>query len=420
MLDIKIIRSNPDLVKDNIKKRNLTLDLDKFLEIDSEKLNLIVKVDKLRAIKNKVSKEIPNLNNEERPAKIAEMKKLWTDLETLEEKQKEVDKIWKDLYYKIPNLLDETAAVWNIDEDNIVVDTFLEPTKFSFEPKSHSEIGKNKDWIDIEKGSEVSGSRFWYLKGDLVLLQFAIINFVMAKLVAKWFTPILPPVMVKEKAMFGTGFLADQTDGLYRVNPDDDDLHLVWTSEVPVTSYHSNETLDLEKWAKMYVAYSPCFRKEAGSAWKDTRWILRWHQFDKVEMVVFCKWEESQKMHDFMVSVEEEIWQELKIPYNKLNVCSGDLWNPAMKKYDLEAWMPGQQKYREVTSCSNVWEYQSRRLAIKYKDDSWKSQYVHTLNWTITALGRCMIAIIENYQTENWDVRIPDVLKSFMGGKEVI
>jgi len=419
MLDIKIIRNNPESVKDNIKKRCLDLDLDKFLEIDKEKLDLIVKVDELRAIKNKVSKEIPTLSNEERPAKITEMKKLWNDLEALEEKQKQIEKAWKELYYKIPNLLDPTAAVWETDEDNIVEESFLEPTKFDFKPKTHYEIGEKKDWIDIEKGSEVSGSRFWYLKWDIVMLQFAIINFVMSKLMAKWFTPILPPVMVKEKAMFGTWFLADQTDGLYRVNPNDDDLHLVWTSEVPVTSYHAGETLDLEK-AKMYVAYSPCFRKEAGSAWKDTRWILRGHQFDKVEMVVFCKACESQKMHDFMVSVEEEIWQELKIPYNKLNVCSGDLWNPAMKKYDLEAWMPGQEKYREVTSCSNVWEYQSRRLAIKYKDDSGKSKYVHTLNWTITALGRTMIAIIENYQTTEWNVKIPEVLIPFMGGRTEI
>jgi len=419
MLDIKIIRNNPDLVKDNITKRNLSLNLDDFLEIDAEKLELIVKVDELRAIKNKVSKEIPTLSNEERPAKISEMKKLWSDLEILEQKQKDIEKSWNNLYYQIPNLLDSTASVWKTDENNIIEKKFLEPTSFDFEPKTHYEIGEKKDWIDIEKGSEVSGSRFWYLKGDIVLLQFAIINFVISKLVAKWFTPILPPVMVKEKAMFGTGFLADQTDWLYRVNPDDDDLHLVWTSEVPVTSYHAWETLDLEN-AKMYVAYSPCFRKEAGSAWKDTKWILRWHQFDKVEMVVFCKAGEGQKMHDFMVSVEEEIWQELKIPYNKLNVCSWDLWNPAMKKYDLEAWMPWEQKYREVTSCSNVWEYQSRRLAIKYKDESGKSQYVHTLNWTITALGRTMIAIIENYQTAEGDVRIPDVLKPFMWGKEVI
>lgn len=419
MLDIKIIRNNPDLVKDNIKKRNLTLDLDKFLEIDAEKLNLLIKVDELRAIKNKLSKEFWIAKSKWESPDFQEVIEKTAKLQELEKKQKEVEKVWENMYYKIPNVLDDTAAIWITDEDNIIVDTFLEPTKFDFEPKDHSEIWEKKWWIDVEKWSEVSGARFWYLKGDLVLMQFAIINFVMAKLVAKWFTPILPPVLVKEKAMFWTGFLADQEDGLYKVNPNDDDLHLVGTSEVPVTSYHSGETLDLEK-PKMYVAYSPCFRKEAWSAGKDTKWILRWHQFDKVEMVVFCKPEESQKMHDLMVSVEEEIWQELNIPYNKLNVCSGDLWNPAMKKYDLEAWMPGQGKYREVTSCSNVWEYQSRRLAIKYKDQKGKSQYIHTLNGTITALWRCMIAIIENYQTSEGNVKIPEALIPFMGWKTEI
>lgn len=419
MLDIKIIRNNPELVKDNIQKRNLSLDLDKFLEIDAEKLDLILKVDELRAVKNKVSKEIPTLSNEERPAKIAEMKELWDTLTALEEKQRQVEEDWKAMYYQFPNLLDATTAIWNTDEDNIIETRFLEPTKFDFTPKEHWEIGEAKWWIDTEKGSEVSGARFWYLKWDLVLLQFAVVNFVLSRLVAKGFNPILPPVMVKEKAMFGTGFLTDQTDGLYRVNPEDDDLHLVGTSEVPVTSYHAWETLDLDT-PKMYVAYSPCFRKEAGSAGKDTRWILRWHQFDKVEMVVFCKPEESQKMHNFMVSVEEEVWQSLGIPYNKMNVCSGDLGNPAMKKYDIEAFMPGQGKYREVTSCSNVGEYQSRRLDIKYKDENGERQYVHTLNGTVTALGRCLIAIIENYQTKEGNVKIPEVLKPFMWGKEFI
>ena len=419
MLDIKIIRNNPDLVKDNIKKRNLTLDLDLFLEIDEKKLNLLIKVDELRATKNKVSKDIPTFSNEEKPAKIAEMKQLWEDLKILEEQQKEIETKWRELYYKIPNLLDETAAVWNTDEDNIVVDTFLEPTKFDFEVKAHYEIGEDKWWIDTEKGSEVSWARFWYLKGDLVLLQFALINYAMSKLVVKWFNPILPPVLVREKAMFGTGFLADQTDGLYKVNPDDDDLHLVWTSEVPVTSYHSWETLDLEK-PKMYVAYSSCFRKEAGSAGKDMKGILRWHQFDKIEMVSFCKQEDSQALHDFMIGMEEEIWQGLNIPYQKLNVCSGDLGNPAMKKYDLEAWMPAQNNFREVTSCSNIWEYQSRRLWIKYRDNEWVSKYAHTLNGTVIAMSRCMIAIIENYQTAEGNVKIPEILVPFMGWKTEI
>lgn len=419
MLDIKIIRTNPDLVKDNIKKRNLNLDLDEFLEVDSKKLDLIIKVDELRAVRNKVSKEIPNLSNEDRPSKITEMKKLWDELSILEEKQKEVEEIWENLYYKIPNLLDETAAIWDTDEENTCEKEFLEPTKFDFEPKTHYEIWEKKWWIDIDKWAEISGSRFWYIKWDLVFLQFAIVNYTLAKLWSKWYTPILPPLMTKQKAMFGTWYYPASEDWLYQVNPWVDDLYMIWTSEVPITSYHWNEVLDLEK-PKKYVGYSSCFRREAWSAWKDTKWILRWHQFDKVEMVCFCKAEESQKLHDEMVAIEEEIWQELKIPYKKINICSWDLWNPAMKKYDLDAWLPGQQKYREVTSCSNIWEYQSRRLAIKYKDEDNNLKHVHTLNWTITALGRCLIAIIENYQTKQWDVKIPDILVPFMWWKEII
>jgi len=414
MLDLKIIREQPDLVKDVIKKRNLSLNLDDFLELDKKKRELIVKVDELRETKNKVSKEIPQMSAEERPAKIAEMKELWEKLKVLEEELREVEKAWQELYYQIPNLLDPTAAIWNYDEDNVVEDKFLEPTKFDFTPKAHYEIGEAKWWIDTEKWSKVSGARFWYLKGDIVSLQFALINYALSKLIAKWFNPILPPVLVREKAMYGTWFLPAWEDGSYRVNPNDDDLYLVGTSEVPVTSYHGWETLDLENGPKQYVAYSSCFRKEAWSAGKDMRGILRGHQFDKIEMVVFCKPEESQAMHDKMIAIEEEIWQGLGIPYQKLNVCSWDLWNPAMKKYDLEAWMPGQDKYREVTSCSNVWEYQSRRLAIKYKDKDWNKNYVHTLNGTVIALSRCLIAIIENYQTADGDVVIPEVLRPFM------
>lgn len=419
MIDIKIVRNNPDLVKDSIKKRNWKLDLDLFLEADAQKLDLLVKVDELRAVKNKVSKEIPTLSNEERPSKIEEMKKLWEELSVLEEKQREVEVKWKEMYYQVPNLLDETAAIWDTDEDNELDSKFMDKTVFDFEPKEHWEIWEKKWWIDIEKWSEISGSRFWYIKWDLVLLQFAIVNFVVSKLVSKWFDPILPPVLVREKAMFGTWFFPADEDWVYSVNPWEDNLFLVWTSEVPVTSYHSDEVMDVEK-PKMYVAFSPCFRREAGSAWKDTRWILRWHQFEKVEMVVFCKPEESKKMHDMMVDIEEEVWQAMKIPYNKMNVCSWDLWNPAMKKFDLEAWMPGQQKYREVTSCSNVWDFQSRRLWIKYKKEDGSTNYVHTLNWTVTALGRCLISIIENYQTAEWDVMIPEVLVPFMGWRTSI
>ena len=419
MLDIKIIRENPELVKDSIKKRNIKIDLDLFLELDSKKNTLIVKTDELRALKNKVSKEIPSLPNEQRPAKIAEMKQVWEDLKALEIEQKEIDIKWKQLYYKIPNLLDPTAAIWNTDEDNILASTFLEPTKFDFEAKTHYHIWEKKGWIDLEKGAEISWARFWYLKWDLVFLQFALINYALSQLWAKWFTPVLPPLMTKEKAMFGTWFFPADEDWLYQVNPDLDELYMIGTAEVPVTSYHCNEIIDVEETIK-YVWYSTCFRREAGSAWKDTKWILRGHQFDKIEMVCFAKPENSQKVHDEMVEIEEKIWQDLGIPYQKMNVCSGDLWNPAMKKFDLEAWMPGQNKYREVTSCSNVWEYQSRRLNIKYKDADWNKRFVHTLNGTVIALSRCLIAIIENYQTVEGNVKIPEVLIPFMWGKTEI
>ncbi|MBB1564716.1 serine--tRNA ligase [Candidatus Gracilibacteria bacterium] len=419
MLDIKLIRNNTDLVKDVISKRNMTLDVDAFLSIDKEKLELIQKIDELRELKNKFNKELPNLSTDEKNQKLSEMKEIGEKLKSLEERQKEVENSWNEMYYKFPNLLDETAAIGPTEDDGVVEYTFKEKTKFDFTPKAHYEIGEAKGWIDTEKGSEISGSRFWYLKGDLVLLEFAIINFVIGKLISKGFSPILPPVLVREKAMFGTGFFPAGDDGIYAVNPGEDDLYLVGTSEVPVTSYHSGETLDLTE-PKKYVAFSACFRREAGSAGKDMRGILRGHQFDKVEMVVFCKPEDSRKMHDFMVSIEQEVWEELGIPYQKVNIASGDLGNPAMKKYDLEAWLPGQDKYREVTSCSNVGEFQSRRLGIKCKTDDGKTVYAHTLNGTVSAIGRCLIAIIENYQTADGDVVIPEVLVPFMGGKKII
>lgn len=244
----------------------------------------------------------------------------------------------------------------------------------------------------------------------------AIVQYAVSFLSARGFEFFIPPYMVREKSLYGTGFLPAGEDGLYAVNPGEDDLYLIGTSEIPLTSYHMDECIDLDT-PKRYVGYSPCFRREAGSYGKDTKGILRGHQFEKVEMVVFCKPEDSQKMHNEMVAHEEALWQSLGIPYQKVNICTGDLGAPALKKYDLEAWMPGQDAYREITSCSNVGEYQSRRLNIKYINEEGKREYVHTLNGTVTALSRCLIAIIENYQTKDGDVMIPEVLRAFMGGK---
>lgn len=420
MIDLKALRANPDEMRDNLKKRNIPVDLDAFLALDREILEKNQKLDEIKNQKNVFSKLIPTLANDEKQAKLAEMKALWEEEKALAEAIKDLTPKYNAILYRLPNKLDPTTAIGPDDSGNVVETRFGEPTKFDFEPKAHYEIGEAKGWIDTEKWSEVSWARFWYLKGDIVFLQFAIINYAFSVLGAKGFSPMLPPVLVREPAMFGTGFLPAGEDGVYRVNENDDDLYLVGTAEVPVTSYHSGEIIeDLSNPIK-YVGYSECFRKEAWSAWKDMRGILRGHQFQKVEMVCFCKPEDSQKLHNEMVAVEELIWQGLGIPHHKLNVCSGDLWNPAMKKYDLEAWMPGQQKYREVTSCSNVGDYQSRRLGIRYRDENGKPQYVHTLNGTVIALSRCLIAIIENYQTAEGDVMIPEVLRPFMGGREKI
>lgn len=420
MIDIKILRSNPELVRDSIAKRNLKVDLDAFLALDAERLAQRQKMEELQALRNKASKEIPTISdNAKKQEIITNMKYVGEQITAAETKLSETEEAYNGMLYSIPNFLDPTAAIGADESGNTVESRFGEPTKFAFTPKAHYDIGEARGWIDIEKGAEVSGARFWYLKGDLVLLQFAILQYVMQVMVAKGFMPVIPPFLVREPAMYGTGFFPADRAQIYSVNPGEDNLYLIGTSEVSLTSYHVKETINVDAPIK-YVGYSPCFRREAGTYGKDMKGILRGHQFDKIEMVCFAKPEDSQKLHNEMVALEEEIWQSLGIPYQKLNICSGDLGNPAMKKYDLEAWMPAQEQYREVTSCSNIGTFQSRRLDVKYKKADGSSDYVHTLNGTVIAFSRCLIAVIENYQNEDMTVRIPKVLQPFMGGREVL
>ncbi len=420
MIDIKILRSNPELVRDSIQKRNLKIDLDAFLALDSQRLSERQKLEELQQVRNRVSKEIPTLSDASvKQQKISEMKQVGDQITALEARLAETTEAYESMLYSMPNFLDPTTAIGPDESGNTVESRFGEPTQFSFPPKAHYEIGEARGWIDIEKGAEVSGARFWYLKGDIVLLQFAIMQYVIGEMVKKGFLPVIPPFLVREPAMYGTGFFPADRSQIYSVNPGEDNLFLIGTSEVSLTSYHVKETVDVEAPIK-YVGYSPCFRREAGTYGKDMKGILRGHQFDKIEMVCFCKPEDSQKLHNEMVAVEEEIWQSLGIPYQKLNICSGDLGNPAMKKYDLEAWMPAQNQYREVTSCSNIGTFQSRRLEVKYRRPDGSLDFVHTLNGTVIAFSRCLIAIIENYQNEDMTVRIPEVLRPYLGGREVL
>jgi len=289
--------------------------------------------------------------------------------------------------------------------------------QFDFQPLPHEELAQKLDLIDIDKGSEISGARFWYLKNQLVELQWALLNYVFGKLLKAGFQPVVPPNLVKTKAMFGTGFFPAEKNEIYHVNSDKDDLYLIGTSEVPLVSYHADEVLNLKIPIK-YFALSTCYRREAGSYGKDNKGIFRGHQFDKIEMVVFCQPQESEKNHQEILAIEEEIWSELKIPYQVVNICSGDIGFQAAKKYDLEAWLPSQNKYREVTSCSNTTDFQSRRLNIKYQAGQ-KKELCHTLNGTGIAIGRALIAIMENYQTKEGSIKVPKVLQSYLSFKEI-
>lgn len=420
MIDSKILRTEPHRIRESLEKRNMSFDLDGLIALDQRRLETQQQLELLQAERNRVSKEIPRLQDPgEKQEKIAAMKAVGEKIRSLEMILSETEDVYQLGMASLPNFLDPTTAIWPDESGNVVESTFGTPRMFDFSPKAHYEIGESRGWIDIAKGAEISGARFWYLKGELVRLQFALIGYVMDVMESKGFLPVIPPYLVRESAMYGTGFFPADRSQIYHVNPEEDDLFLIGTSEVSLTSYHANEIIDVREPIR-YMGYSTCFRREAGTYGKDMKGILRGHQFDKIEMVCFCAPEDSRRVHDEMVALEEEIWQSLEIPYQKLNVCSGDLGNPAMKKYDLEAWMPGQEKYREVTSCSNVGQFQSRRLGIRYRKADGSLDYVHTLNGTVIAFSRCLIALMENHQNADGTIRIPKVLQSYMGGKEVI
>ncbi len=411
MLDIKFIKENLDLVNKNNESRGVKIDLNQLLKLVEQRNNLLKKIEEKRHQLKNDSKAKPSAEA------LAELRSYGAAIKNLELDLKVLDDEVNALLCQLPNINSTDTPIGKTDADNKIERTVGEMPDFDFPALDHVSLGQNLDLIDTVKGAEVSGARFWYLKNELVLLEFALINFVIKKLVAKGFKPLIVPQLVKEQAMFGTGFFPAEINEIYKVNPGEDDLYLVGTAEVPLISFHANSVLDLDA-PKKYFAFSTCFRREAGSYGKDTKGILRGHQFDKIEMVAFCRPEDSEKLHQEILSVEEEIYQDLKIPYHVVNICSGDLGPVAAKKYDLEAWLPGQNCYREITSCSNTMSYQSRRLNIKYNDAK-KKDFCHTLNGTASALGRTMIAIMENYQTKSGSIMIPKVLQSYLDFKEI-
>ncbi len=418
MIDVDLFRKNPQIFKAEIKKRNMSIDVDADLEFDESRRKIISEVDELRALKNINSKKMPKLSGDERNHAISEMKTINERLDILEKELQSINEEFNFRMSNYPNISHKTTPVGKDENDNVPVYFFGDKPEFEFEVKNHIELGRSLDILDDEKGARLSGARFVYLKNEAVFLEFALINYVLKILYSKGFVPMIPPVLVKERAMYGTGFLPAEKNQYYKIEADE--LYLVGTAEVSLCSYHADDVLQASQLPKKYCGFSTCFRREAGSYGKDMGGMFRVHQFDKIEMFMFSDPEHSWSDYEFLRETLEEIFRGLKIHYRILNMCTGDIGSPNAKKYDLEAWLPGQDAYRELASCSNDTDYQSRRLNIKYIDENNKKDFVHTMNSTACAVGRTLIAIYENYQDKNGNIRIPEVLIPYMNGIEII
>jgi len=419
MLDIKVIRENPQKVKEGVKKKGVDAKIvDDLLFVDQERRKKIKEIENLRAKRNKISKQIGTETNEEIKQKLLkESKKISKKLEKLEKELKEKTEIFQQLLIELPNLPFDDVPVGEDETQNVVLREVGQIPVFDFPPKDHLEIGEKLDLIDVKRAAKTSGTRFGFLKNEAVLIEFAIINFTFNLLIKEGFTPVIPPVLIKEKPFWGMGYLDRGKEEVYYIPKDN--LYLIGTAEQIIGPMHMDEIFEEKELPKRYLGFSSCFRREAGSYGKDTRGIFRVHQFDKIEMFSFCKPEESRKEHRFFLEIEEKLMQSLKIPYRVVHICTGDLGDPAAEKFDIEAWFPGQNRYRETHSTSNCTDFQARRLNIRYKTKSGKLEFVHTINGTAFALGRILIAILENYQQKDGSVKIPEVLHPYLPFKEI-
>jgi seryl-tRNA synthetase len=403
VIDLKTARQEPERYRAALARRGAAEDFDALLEADRLWRALTEQADNLRARQRKSSKSAPT------PDEIEALRQLKADLSVVEEQLGAAEQQRQILLDTIPNLPDPTAADGMAEEDAQVVRTWGEPPQFSVPPRDHLEISSPAGWIDMARGARTSGSRFAYRIGDVALAEMALFRFALDRITAQGFLPVLPPVLVSERAMYGTGYLPTDAHNLYVL--EQDGLYLAGTSEVALAAIHMDERLEEEQLPERYTAFTTNFRREAGAAGKDTRGMFRVHQFDKVEMFVFCIPEESAEFHEYLLSLEEQLVQELGLPYRVMNIAVGDLGAPAAKKYDIEAWFPAQGRYREITSCSNTTDYQARRLNIRFRRDG-RLEFVHTLNGTgVTA--RALLAIMENFQDEGGVVAVPEALQQF-------
>ena len=416
MLDIKFIRENPDAVKDAAKKKAMEVDVDRILELDKERRDTLQVVEKLRAEQNKASHTISSEKDDrKKKGLISEMRDVKKNLQESEGTLEKAEEELNDLLKLVPNIPYDDVPVGPDASANVVLREVGKKPKFSFDANDYLTIAETHDWIDIERAAKVSGSRFGYIKGDLALLEFAIVRYAMDFLTKERFTPVLPPVLVKPEYMEAMGFLhGEAADDAYYLEKDE--LYLAGTSEQVIGPMHAGETFKGEDLPKRYVGFSTCFRREAGSYGRDTKGILRVHQFDKVEMVVFAHPEKSREELTYLLSLNEKMMQELKLPYRVVHISTGDMGLAKADMYDIETWIPSENTYRETHSASNITDFQARRLNIKFGKDR---QYVHMLNGTVFAIGRTLIAIIENYQTKDGEVEIPKALQGYMGKKKL-
>ena len=411
MIDPQLLKTNIEAIEENLRKRDLDIDLDKLKLLDESRRALKFESEKLRADQKKLGKEIASASEKEKVILLEKAEKISDKVKSLSEETQQKDEEFFDAWIKIPNIVNSSSPVGKTDEDNKEIKKVGKPKNIK-NPMTHLEIGENLGLIDVERASKISGSRFSYLFGDLVKIQFNLVSYTLNKLSEKGFNPTIPPVLVRENALFGTGFFPDDSDQVYEVQ--NDDLFLVGTSEVSLAALHTDEIIDIENLPLRYAGYSTCFRREAGTYGKDTSGIFRVHQFDKVEMFSFCDPEKSNVEHEQILAIEEEILKDLEIPYRVVDVCTGDLGASAAKKYDIEAWIPSQKKYREVTSCSNTTDFQARRLNMRTKNENGNT-ILHTLNGTALAVGRILIALLENNQQSDGSVMFSDDLGKILG-----
>ena len=399
MIDVKAARSDPASWRAALARKGAAEEFDALLEADARWRAATTRVDQLRA------RSKPRTKGKPSPEELEELRRVKADLKSAEDELAEAERRRSELLHRVPNPPDPTAPEGSTEEDADELRRVGEPPSFPFPPRDHLELG----WIDTERAGKVAGSRFAYRLGDTALIELALYRFALDRIAAKGFVPVLPPVLVREEAMYGTGFLPTDEVNIYRVERDD--LYLTGTSEVALAGLHMGEILAAEDLPLRYGAFSTCFRREAGAAGKDTRGMFRVHQFDKVEMYVFCLPDDSSDEHERLLAIEEELVQELRLPYRVVNIAAGDLGPAAAKKYDVEAWFPSQERYREITSTSNTTDYQARRLEIRYRGER-GAEPVHTLNGTAVT-ARAMLAVLENFQDEGGAVAVPEVLEQY-------